>query len=660
MGGIIQAVRASYYFDKSIDDLLTPLAQLFTVTFINQNQKRNSEILYFFLKPEQLMIDSFGFDREILCIYLSYPSVFARLFEQISSILLDNRSRLDQMVCVIISRYDKAAEQAKIFPLNNSDRICIVPFSESSLIEDDLTDMKIKKIFEKNMYKRDLFGVNSPLQTHRGFFGRDEFVLMLRDQIKNYQNAGVFGLRRIGKTSVLLALKRSINSSDIGRCVYFDCSNPAFYKKHWWECLKILYIEILNETDLADQISVSPKDMDSESAPILFFEGIKEVISKVPENRLSLMLDEIEWISFRISCEEHWNAEFLPFWQTMRSIHQSTKGAFTFIISGVNPKCVEDESIGGYDNPLFGFIKPHFLKPFDVPSAINMLETLGRYMGIKFNSEFYSILVERYSGHPFLIRHACSRLSELITSRPVMITGEDLTRYNNEVNQYLSKYIKQILNILAVWYPEEYNLVVLLANEKLGEVQEVVKEHPEYLTHLVGYGLLVLDNNEPKLSLMIVSAHLSENGRLCESGAYGRFEKNEENVDQIRSEISMRRNALEVWLRGVVKNGLRFKFGNKCMDALLSSLDENRRSTLSRYGYETIFKELYFKELIAALMKHWSVFQNYFSQDSKEIEQWLNTINKFRIDAHAKDIDTEELAFLRICFNRMEKLMHDS
>ena len=278
MGRIVQAVRGRSEFDKSIEDILTPFTQIFNVTYIKTNIKGNSEIVYFFLKPEQTMIDDFGFDREILCIYLSYPAILSRLFEQINSILLEYRSRLDQMVCVIITRYDKIADQVKIFPVNNSDRICVVPFSESSLIEDDLTDTQIKKIFEKNMYKRDLFGVNSPLQTHRGFFGRDKIVLMLIDQIKNHQNSGVFGLRRIGKTSVLLALKRSINSSDIGRCIYFDCSNPAFYKKHWWDCLKILYKEILTETNLMNQVTVSPDRMDSESSSILFFDGIKEIL----------------------------------------------------------------------------------------------------------------------------------------------------------------------------------------------------------------------------------------------------------------------------------------------------------------------------------------------------------------------------------------------
>lgn len=395
--------------------------------------------------------------------------------------------------------------------------------------------------------------------------------------------------------------------------------------------------------------------MNKESASRIFSDSIIDVISRVPEHRLILALDEIEWISFKISPKEHWNSEFLPFWQTMRAIHQNTNGSFTFIISGVNPKCIEEESIGGYDNPLFALIKPHFLKPFDDQSTRTMIRTLGKYMGIKFEYDFYTALIESYGGHPFLVRHACSKISELIPDRPITITKNNFDTYKNQINLSLQRYIKQILNVLAVWYPEEYEMVVLLSKKQIDKVKDHLKQQPEFLEHLVGYGLVVISGGEPKLSLLILSSHLKKDKNKDVIQA-ANTQNIEEDIEDIRVEISRRRNSIELWLHQLIKNGLRFKHGNRCMDKILSSLSQERRSVLSRYGYDAIFDELYFSELVTILNKNWDSFQNWFNQDLKDVETWLNTINKLRIDAHAKGIKADDLSYLRFCFSRLEEI----
>jgi len=73
-----------------------------------------------------------------------------------------------------------------------------------------------------------------------------------------------------------------------------------------------------------------------------------------------------------------------------------------------------------------------------------------------------------------------------------------------------------------------------------------------------------------------------------------------------------------------------------------------------------VFKDLYFNELITILIKNWDIFQNWFSRDSSDVQKELKMINEFRIDSHAKDIDKEELAYLRVCFKRIEESLAGS
>jgi hypothetical protein len=472
MGIILSEVKEAFEYSDDIENLLKPLSQSFDITYMSRYEKGQSKWLYFFLKPENHMKDGFGFDRELLCAFFNYSELHSRNFEQINEILLRYRVRLDQMVCIFISKVHDIENKVKEFSLQDPERICIIPLSESFLIGQKPNANELRNHFQEYLFKRDLFAIESPIQTDRSFFGREDLVVQFIDRIKNGQNSGIFGLRKIGKTSLLFAIKRNVVSKELGHFVYYDCSNPGFYKSRWENCLKILLNEILKQTGLHENIGLDYANFSYETASQFFYDGIMKILEKVPENRLTIALDEIEWISFKTSPEEHWNKEFLPFWQAMRAIHQTSNGKFTFIISGVNPKSVEDESIGGYDNPLFALIKPYFLKPFDEKSVRMMLRMLGRYMGVKFEPDFYSLLIKTYGGHPF--RHACSKLCELVKDRPIVFTKEHFELHKKQINLALQKYVKQILNILAVWYPNEYEVVVLLSKgkyEKVGAVK---------------------------------------------------------------------------------------------------------------------------------------------------------------------------------------------
>jgi len=660
MGIILDGVRENFEFSEDIEKLFKPLLHSFDVTYMNKYEKGQSKWLYFFLKPERHMRDSFGFDREVLCTFFDYTELHSRNFEQINDVLLKHRVRLDQMICVFISRVKNAEETIHEFSLQDPERICFIPFSESFLIDKKPNLVALRNHFQEHLFKRDLFAIESPIRTDRYFFGRGDLVVQFIDRIKNGQNTGIFGLRKIGKTSLIYAIKRNLNSKSLGSFVYYDCSNPGFYKSQWEDCLKILLKEILKQTNLSKKIDIKIEVSSSESMSQIFYDGIMEILENVPENRLTIGLDEIEWISFKTSPEDHWNKDFLPFWQIMRSIHQTSNGKFTFIISGVNPKSVEDESIGGYDNPLFALIKPYFLKPFDEKSVRTMLRMLGRYMGVKFEIGFYSLLIKTYGGHPFLVRHACSKLCELVPERPITFTQEHFTQHKKQINLALQKNVKQILNILSVWYPNEYEMVVHLSKGKIDTVEHYLKDNPEFLEHIVGYGLVNLVNNKPELSLLILSAHLKKEKQKDNIEIGIPLEGDDNTIEEIRAEISRKRNRIEVWLRELICAGLRFKHGTKCMSVLLLSLPDERETKLCRFGYESVFEELYFKELIAILVKDWSFFQNWFNRDLEDVKLWSKTINEFRIDAHAKQIDEDELTYLRFCFRQLEKSLSGS
>jgi len=97
-------------------------------------------------------------------------------------------------------------------------------------------------------------------------------------------------------------------------------------------------------------------------------------------------------------------------------------------------------------------------------------------------------------------------------------------------------------------------MVVLLSKGKIEKVENYLKEHPEFLEHIVGYGLVTLVNNKPELSLLILSIHLKEE-KQKENIEIGQ-KSGENDIEEIRAEISRKRNRIEIWIRDLIRAGL--------------------------------------------------------------------------------------------------------
>ena len=659
MSTIFPAVREHFPKDSRLELAIRPFLQGFDVTFTSISRYRKSDIetQFILLKPEISFKEGFGFEREILGIISKNEDFQARDIEIIDIIYNENKARVDPFVCVLFSECDEIESKLDILTYTDPDNICIIPISISWIIKNKPSLPEIRTIFQKYMYSRDLFAFESPIKKDISFFGRENTLLSFIDRFRSGQNSGLFGLRKIGKTSVLYAIARRIENKNIGGVLYFDCSNPSFYKSRWYECLQSLVLKMISENELnhLHNLHALSSTYNDNNAALFFEEDIK-LISTERYSRFLIMLDEIEWISFNTSTEKHWSSDFLPFWQTMRSVHQNSNGSFCFIISGVNPKCIEEESIMGYDNPLFALIKPTFLQPFDVKTLREMVRKLGRYMGIKFDEDLYPMLYELYGGHPFLVRHACSKLCELNNERPITFNLSIFQENKKIINLSLLPYVKQILSILAIWYPKEFEHIVELSRGDFENVQKYIEQEPEYVDHLLGYGIVNIIDKTPKLSIFLMSDYLKKLP-IKKDDPILEYVGNEQNIDAIYTEISLRRNNIERKLRSLLKQSLKLSYGNNCMNKLLGSIYDKEK--MNQFSYDNVWEHLFFRDLISILDKNWDIFQKWFSRDKSDVMFWLKHINEFRIDAHAKSISNDDLVYLKVCFTRMEEKLTD-
>ena len=210
--------------------------------------------------------------------------------------------------------------------------------------------------------------------------------------------------------------------------------------------------------------------------------------------------------------------------------------------------------------------------------------------------------------------------------------------------------IRQILNVLAIWYPSEYEMVRLLAHGERTTFKEFSEESAEFTQHVEGYGLVRDARSDPRLSIGLVKSHLARQPRkAAESDAH--------DPEALQAEISRRRNRVETAMRELLHDGLRFAEGSRAMDAALGCLPAERRALLSQHSYRAFWAELYFNELALILEKNFSGLQKRLACEKSDVLTWMDQINRCRADAHARRLDSDDLAFVRVCFRRLEEIL---
>jgi hypothetical protein len=654
MGRIHPDAEAAYFNRRpQMRALVAPFLCCFEVTRAFSRSTGPDQVECFYLRGEQHISELIGLEREFLVVYAPYPEFQARTIKLHDQVVSEDKLRLDPVGTMIISDDPRTSDAVHDYIVADPERPPIVAVSRQEL-EATKDVPAIRALLTSHLFRRDLYGLESPLRTDTTFFGRSEIVSELLDRFRGGQNSGLFGLRRIGKTSVLYALGRRAEAGGVGKYLYLDVSSPGTYQLRWWELLQLFIRQLAQPLNLqrADRSKIRgiTIDYDERSGATHFKSDIVSLATKFPGKRILLLLDEIEHITFDIGPDDHWKRDFLPLWQTLRSVHQDTGGQLGFVVAGVNPHILEADRVGSFDNPLFSTTKAYFLAPFDLTSTREMVRRIGKFMGLHVEESLFHHVFCEYGGHPFLVRQACSLLSKKVTVRPGELSTALFESEKPGIALALEKNVKQILNVLGIWYPDEYEMIRMLAQGDRSSFVEFAQSSAEFTQHVEGYGLVAEARSNARMTIGIVERYLARQPKkIAESAS--------DDNEAVLTEISRRRNRIEVALRQYLREGLLFAEGKKAMEAALASLPSERRSVLNQHSYKEVWPELYFDELGKILAKNFSGFQRRIGSKEEEVLAWIAQVNRCRADAHAKRLSVDDLAYLRVCLRRLEEML---
>lgn len=311
---------------------------------------------------------------------------------------------------VVIDRPPEAGDLLQIFALRARNGFTIIPLTHSLMQQARQSGHEMEALRKQaKLYTghTDLYSTSHAVTDILSFFGRSALLADLERRLTSGRSAVVFGMRKVGKSSLLGRLREECPWS----VALIDLEGYAR------EELKHVYREALRSWHTALEAKFPdlalPEWMDDLTAPDATTQAqafrrtvmnLLDLLADHPRRPgLLLFLDEIDGLLSQ--------PEYLEFAAVLRSVAEDPRceGRFALLVAGLEPTLNRVDWMGGRRNPFYAFFGEAGLGPLEPEDACMMVESIGSQMGIKYEDEALDLLVKTGGGHPFLTRQLCSR-----------------------------------------------------------------------------------------------------------------------------------------------------------------------------------------------------------------------------------------------------------
>jgi hypothetical protein len=424
------------------------------------------------------------------------------------------------------------------------------------------------------------------------------------------------------------------------------------HQRRWFELLPYVLRQVLNKYSLKQNLIDDSKYTEI-NASDQFFNDIKTIHAALKKSPIIIAFDEIERISPKTGSSAHWSekADFVLFWQAVRSAFQRHTGVFSFFLIGTNPQCIETAFIDGQDNPIFNGVPIEYIPGFDYQQTTEMVKKLGLYMGLKFSDPVCAKLHEDFGGHPYLIRHVCSIINKHSpVVRPVEIDRSIYDKSKAEFDVNYANYTEMILDVLVRDFPDEYVMLNALANNDL-ELFNSFATDSMLTSHLVGYGLIAKGLNGHYFRIDSVRDHLQRKSK---------FTKLVKTNDERLVEVAARRAVIEPAMRRLILAIFTANFGKKVQQEATSILSGISQKRLAEHGFSAALQpnsiDLNLSDLAKLVSEKWAIFENLFTIKKIEFDFYMEAIRIVRTEeAHSGEITNDQFIQSRIAFSKIEE-----
>lgn len=371
---------------------------------------------------------------------------------------------------------DNTIVHDQVLSITHDTKEVIVPVDKSILSNATPNEILVSHIGQY-LGRRNLYMTRKPVWG-KYFFGRESYLLRLIDGVKQGEFLGVYGLRKMGKTSLVRQLSdeqlkgEAVAFVDLQALTgYFD--NTEDCTALYWKIEQTLYERVREQYPQAAELLQLALIKRFEDFPhtgpktaSVFNDDLNLLLQKIVATeipnlyRIVVVLDEIEGI---LPISRAAIKGYMEFFQILRGLSQTYPGRLSNVIVAANAAISERGYWEGKENPVFAFYSKIFLSPFSEQECEQMIRELGKGMSVYWEDEAISLVYHETGGHPFLTRAFCAFITRKHDSRPLTITSEIVNGHIISFIYEEGDILKQVLGLVKENFPEDGRLLEEMA-----------------------------------------------------------------------------------------------------------------------------------------------------------------------------------------------------
>jgi serine/threonine-protein kinase len=442
--------------------------------------------------------DRFGITREFLVLCTDVTDLQPRHITSIRRLIRTAEHAIEPDFAMVVTNDPGAAAKIRDWAVERTEGIVVVPLTGEELalsLQAADASLALPRFIEQWLASQNLYDQRDPVTGER-FYGRADLLRDLdRSLASGGSHVGLFGLRRIGKTSLLLELQARLARRPAVTPLFLDLERSTESAHVAARLGEELAAVLAGRSDLslaaARRALALPDDWRALPAEIVIAD-LGDRLSNalrygaLAEHRLIVMLDEAEILLPSVNSPKSHVLELL---RVFRAVAQETR-QLTLVLAGVNATPSESTTLAGEDNPLFGLLSIEYLGPLSSTECHEMIRGLGKKMQIRWDGPAIDKLVELVGAHPLLARLAASDVATMNPQRPLRPNLEMVDAAMRDFHRRRSDVFSQMVDSLRKYYPDEYDFLGIVAAGDIAFASAIADESPTILNHLHGYGVL--------------------------------------------------------------------------------------------------------------------------------------------------------------------------
>lgn len=454
--------------------------------------------------------DGFGTAPELLVVVIKGEVQAHDLAAADRQIYGDDEKRLDRDLIVVVSNHPDLSSLLDTFPASR-DRCVAWQVEEGRGTETYNLAAELTAVLGSVLARRDLFNERDPVRG-RHVIGRRDEVRSLTQQVLAGKSVGLFGLRKVGKTTLIRKVTDELDPQSVQ-----GTSIPALESPSALPRAMVFFVDVQDIT--AHSLDVVVGLLCREIEARLSQQGFRSSPSRhydIP--RLDKLLDQaLEATNLPVCLViDEYDYLFIPtpieglsrLLRLLRAKAQATQ-RLSIVVTGRDPRLLQSPKLDGVPNPMLAWFQDMWLGPFDKGAADEALRKLGRRVGLIVEPNTLHTALEWTLGHPLLHRQFGSALWHVL--RKGNKTPESL-RTDPHLQAAVTTFseleaarviCQEIRTLLSESYPESFSLLRYLSEGRPEDAPDIFEMHGGYTAEacriLRNFGLLAGTAQAPVL-----------------------------------------------------------------------------------------------------------------------------------------------------------------